>query len=473
MKRWLKRVALGVLFSVVLTTIGLTWDWYSTRRAGQKKLDAVIAKLNAEDPGWRLHDLNDARNAKLPPDEKNGAVIIQRAVALIPKSFDDWTKEKSDRFAVDEPNRLRDRAMVAELGPTLAECRPALDKLKSATALPPGGNRIVIGEPNPMNTFLNETQRMRMAVHLLSTHAAVSVATGDTAAATDDVLQIIAVARNLSDEPMLISQLVRIALTVVAVNATESILATAPDGAPNLPEIQAAFAAEIPVPRLVFGLRGERGMFMRITENLDSGRMSLDDLADGGKSGPGFSPGFAQFRQYIPDQQAVGTELLTELIAAATRSRAERRAVGDAMELRVRGMTERRYTLVRLLLPAITRVCDADDRAVAQLGCAVAGIACERFRQKTGSWPKALADIPKDIFSEIPTDPFTGKSVLFKRTETGAVVYSVGSDGVDDGGETLDPKMPPGTDVGFRLYDPAHRRLPAKPKPPADGEEPK
>ncbi|HEY2784901.1 MAG TPA: hypothetical protein VGJ05_08000 [Fimbriiglobus sp.] len=31
----------------------------------------------------------------------------------------------------------------------------------------------------------------------------------------------------------------------------------------------------------------------------------------------------------------------------------------------------------------------------------------------------------------------------------------------------------PGTDVGFRLFDPAQRRLPAKPKPPADGEESK
>ncbi|HEY2784900.1 MAG TPA: hypothetical protein VGJ05_07995 [Fimbriiglobus sp.] len=79
MKRWIKRVALGLSVTILLITLGFVWDWYATLRAGQKKLDAVIAKLDAEDPGWRLHDLNEARNAKLPPDEKNVAVVVARA----------------------------------------------------------------------------------------------------------------------------------------------------------------------------------------------------------------------------------------------------------------------------------------------------------------------------------------------------------------------------------------------------------
>jgi hypothetical protein len=34
---------------------------------------------------------------------------------------------------------------------------------------------------------------------------------------------------------------------------------------------------------------------------------------------------------------------------------------------------------------------------------------------------------------ELPADPFTGKPFLLRRTETGCVVWSVGSDRADDG----------------------------------------
>jgi hypothetical protein len=161
----------------------------------------------------------------------------------------------------------------------------------------------------------------------------------------------------------------------------------------------------------------------------------------------------------------------TELLTAVKKFGPERRAAISDIQSRLPDFRQFQYRCVAFFYANLGQIVPAEDRLVAQLGCAVAAIACERYRQKTGSWPKALADIPKEVLPEIPTDPFSGNPVLYKRTETGAVVYSVGADGVDDGGETLDPKMPPGTDVGIRLFDPAHRRLPARPKPPAVGED--
>jgi len=44
-----------------------------------------------------------------------------------------------------------------------------------------------------------------------------------------------------------------------------------------------------------------------------------------------------------------------------------------------------------------------------------------------------------DILSEVPTDPFSGKSLIYHKTPYGFIVYSVGSNGKDDGGrETLE-----------------------------------
>jgi hypothetical protein len=437
MKRWLKRVALGVLFSVVLTTIGLTWDWYSTRRSGQ-----------------------------------NGAVVVQRAVKQIPKEFEDWTKVNSERIADADRNQLLEPSAVSDLELVFKSCRPAIDLLNTLPTIPAGGNRITIVEPYTIDTRFDAVQKMRDAASLLSMHALVAVSKGDTPTAVEDCRLIAHVFRCIGDEPGIIPQLVRMALASVAVNTTERVLGCG-EAKIGLAELQDALAEEISVPRYENGLRADRALFYRLLENLDSGALSINALESNGRSNKSeFSIGLVHFRQFIPDQQADFLQFFSDVLAASKRGYADRREACEELERKIRSMTDRRHALLRML-PAIQKVEAADTRIVAQLGCAVAGIACERFRQKTGSWPKSLADIPKGILPEIPTDPFTGKSVLFKRTETGEVVYSVGSDGVDDGGEILDPKMPPGTDVGFRLYDPAHRRLPAKPKPPADGEEPK
>jgi len=45
----------------------------------------------------------------------------------------------------------------------------------------------------------------------------------------------------------------------------------------------------------------------------------------------------------------------------------------------------------------------------------------------------------------LPVDPFTGQPLRFRKLETGYVVYSVGENGVDDGGEEE-------KDITFRVF---------------------
>ena len=61
----------------------------------------------------------------------------------------------------------------------------------------------------------------------------------------------------------------------------------------------------------------------------------------------------------------------------------------------------------------------------------------------------------------MPADPFDGAPLRLRRVPGGLVVYTVGPDGVDDGG-SLDPGrlVEPGTDLGFRLWDVVARRRP-------------
>jgi len=76
----------------------------------------------------------------------------------------------------------------------------------------------------------------------------------------------------------------------------------------------------------------------------------------------------------------------------------------------------------------------------------------------------------------VPTDPYDGAPLRYRRHDDRVVVYSIGMDLQDNGG-TFDGKsgVTKGTDLGFTLWDVAQRRrllpLPAaEPPAPAPGE---
>jgi hypothetical protein len=69
---------------------------------------------------------------------------------------------------------------------------------------------------------------------------------------------------------------------------------------------------------------------------------------------------------------------------------------------------------------------------------------------------------------KVECDPFTGKELLYKQLPDGIVIYSVGEDRKDDGGDVLGvtrtENRQPGnyqwqepTDLGIRLWNPERR----------------
>lgn len=100
----------------------------------------------------------------------------------------------------------------------------------------------------------------------------------------------------------------------------------------------------------------------------------------------------------------------------------------------------------------------------AQLRCAIAAMAVERFRQQNGHWPNALSDVPKELLPEVGTDPFDGLPLKYVKRPDGVTIYSIGVDCRDSGGE-IKRGVPRADvrDIGFRLYNLEKRRLEARP----------
>jgi hypothetical protein len=70
-----------------------------------------------------------------------------------------------------------------------------------------------------------------------------------------------------------------------------------------------------------------------------------------------------------------------------------------------------------------------------ELRCAIAALAAERYRLAHGAWPPSLAALVPHYLSAVPLDLYAGKPLRLRRLGDGLVIYSVGLDGSDNGGQ--------------------------------------
>lgn len=124
-----------------------------------------------------------------------------------------------------------------------------------------------------------------------------------------------------------------------------------------------------------------------------------------------------------------------------------------------------RYLMLELLLPAFSSALNTDDRLKMDIAGVKTILALEIWRRRhAGEPPAKLDDLEPQILSELPVDVFTGKPLGYKVLAPGSdaagrryLVYSFGSDGVDDGGVEMPDK--PG-ETGNRFKAVSHTSAP-------------
>jgi len=85
----------------------------------------------------------------------------------------------------------------------------------------------------------------------------------------------------------------------------------------------------------------------------------------------------------------------------------------------------------------------------------VTAIALERFRGKHGSYPKTVNELAPEWLKDPPVDFMDGQPLRYRLTDHGHfVLYSVGLDGVDDGGNMPRPRRREGLAAGAPSQDP-------------------
>jgi hypothetical protein len=106
--------------------------------------------------------------------------------------------------------------------------------------------------------------------------------------------------------------------------------------------------------------------------------------------------------------------------------------------------------LIGLLLPAVQKVQQAHDRSVQIERNLHVAFALAAYRADNGRYPARLDDLAPKYLAEVPNDLFTGRPLIYKPSEKGYRLYSVGVNGKDDGGRWTDD-TPPGDDPGVKM----------------------
>jgi hypothetical protein len=328
----------------------------------------------------------------------------------------------------------------------------------------PRGRHHIAYQRNVMSTRLDDQQSSRQVMHLLLCDALQCDQRQDMKGALTSCQAALNTARSLGDEPLSISQLVRIAGAVLACQGVERALAQGEPAAEDLTAMQKLLTDEEAFPDLPIVAQGERAFWHEFFEAMENGDVPIAELSNGR---PGWNEhlfGFV-YRDNIRDQHPTMLAMLSRWIAIAQlpmpeQTEAERQFDQEVRELRGSAM------LAALPLGATSKLGDASRRKHAYLRCMTAAIAAECYRQANKRWPASLDKLCPLYLATVPRDPFDGEPLRYLHVEEGVVIYSVSSDGVDNHAN-LDPAHAnqPGVDIGFRLWDVAKRRQPPRPKP--------
>jgi len=90
--------------------------------------------------------------------------------------------------------------------------------------------------------------------------------------------------------------------------------------------------------------------------------------------------------------------------------------------------------LTQRRIGSLPRVYFHEAKIDALLGAAEIGIANRIYKIKHGKYVDNLNQLTPEILSSLPLDSFTGKNYIYKKKDKGFIVYSVGEDLKDNGG---------------------------------------
>ncbi len=463
-RRWWFRLIVGLLVSACLALVYGFWD----RHGAQNELRTEIAKLDGAEVGWRLDDIQ--KNRRAIADDVNGALVVNSVARKLPK---DWRTNVDEDLEATPPHLKLHPEVAVRLRDEIKPVADAVDASRDMLKYPHGRFPIEF-TPDFISTPIPDHPNARIVVRLLEFDAYRAIDDKQFDRALESIRAQFNVGHCFDDEPLLISQLIRIALQSVATSCLERTLAQGIAADDGLATMQRTLTDEAAAELFFVGMRGERAGLHGSMTNIASSDAPVS-VAMQGLSGRRPT---ATWWDHLLDLRlrAIAFRSDAWLLRENTRVLAAAKLPGSARYKALKEIDREIHEafqtdgssliLARLLVPAVLKMAEAEQRTDTRLNCAAVAVAAERFRLKNMRWPKDLEELVADKFLDaVPEDLYVGGPLRLRRAADGIVIYSAGKDGdyQGDGLDRLDDYDPNKARPEFRLWDPEHRAGPPLP----------
>lgn len=425
-----KKILVRLLFvGVVLLALGvILFSVWRVRLA--REVEQQIAAIRAAGLPVNGEEANDYYTAV--PDDENAALKMADAFVLM-TSYND--RRSNEVASIKFPQR-KEKLTPEQLELVAGYCA------MNSNALAQAGEAIkMLHCRYPMDlswgaaTLLSHLAKLKKMSQIAEFQGIM-----DAQNSAADISTIIGMARTLDTEPLLISKLVRIAMLNIAETSLERRLNAGSLTDAEMEHLGELFSKAAKTNQMANGLIGERAIYFQYF------RMSLAEirrLADSGDDNsfapsgpplPGTQPllfkltGFFErdLRFYL---QAMETNIL--LTGMFPKNAA---VITNVQEKVFQDCAKYHYILSGLLLPALGSAVIKEAKGLAQVNAAQTALAVERFRLAHGKLPEKLDELVPQFLPAVPADPFDGQPLRYHRLEKDYVIYSIGSDGEDNGG---------------------------------------
>ena len=377
------------------------------------------------------------------PDSQNAARVYEQAFESLGMMTNikpaDWAILMDNWLDSQEGEQSTTRPSDAKIREILKTNARGLNQLRRAAGMKQCNFVGYWDWTDLVSALAPQMSNMRSAAELLAADARIRAIDGDFAGAVADLNASFGMSEHLTQEPTVLSALVAIAIESRVVETMEIVLAGGNATASELLSLR--IDPLFSHGRMVrSALRGEEAMVLSMFA-------SMGDSGYQGTPNPSLLP---LRRVFLIEDEIRGYN-------AAVREW-QRLAVmpfhlgRDQWKSFHKRMLEQQGGFVTMMLPAISAYVDRAAESDARRRLASLAVAMTIYRIKTGGLPESLDTLAPEFIETIPTDPFNGEPMRMVRSSNGgAVLYSVGPDLKDDGGQPLDKKKGRTGDVIFRL----------------------
>lgn len=327
-----------------------------------------------------------------------------------------------------------------------------LKTLREATAQPLQFQTTYAG----MNTILSHLAFVKAAAGKLMAASTGHLRARKINEATEDLLAQARLVSNWEHEPFLISQLVRTSCASYACSSTWEALQTGKLTDAQLRELQEAFERVDLLSDGALSVRGDRATANDIISETRkdirawTGTRNTNRLDEFGEMfGQMLSEPKAGFREMMdryPKYWAwcwVGSYdderkfLQNDTTIARSLDETKRTGWNPAMEPKIIEETDALHSSWMFdMTSALLRGAKKFVMEQSEVSLTITAIALERYRLKHGTLPQTLSELAPEFVKTVPMDYEDGKAVRYSLRGDGTyLLYSVGDDGRDDGGD--------------------------------------